>query len=108
MEGLLTGAVTNNGGSSSTWIHKSPADILADFNARLEEMWKTPQPLPDRVIVPYSYLYPTPVRFRVTGKRGHKRLHSAIERERRLQARGSAPRRSILHTLEQDRNAKSN
>ena len=72
------------------WQSNSPADILADINALLKATWSAAQP--DTIIVPYWYIYPAPVRFRVTGKRGK----GAIERERLRQTRGYPVRVGVL------------
>jgi len=84
----------NTSTHDSSWVDKAPADILADFNALIEQLYQGPQAAPDSILVPYRYVYPAPVRFRITGKRG--RRGSAIERERIRQASGGAVRRSVF------------
>ncbi len=84
----------------SSWDDMTPADILADINGLLIEVWGlrdgVVNALPDRILVPYHYIYPAPVRFRVTGKRRKRRPSDALAREHRRQASGLSVRKSIF------------
>lgn len=87
----MNGLFANTTNTSTGWLDKSAADIMTDVNALLANFRDVPK---TTFIVPYHYVYPAPVRFRVTGKRG--RNGSAIERERSRQAKGLAVRKSIF------------
>jgi len=90
-----TGLFTNTTSThDSSWVDKTPSDIIADINALIEQLCQGLQAAPDCILIPHHYIYPAPVRFRVTGKRG--RRGSALERERIRQASGGAVRRSVF------------
>lgn len=81
----------NSPSPGSKWKDLTPNDIMRDINFKLDLM-RARTALPDTIIIPRIYVYPAPIRFRVTGKRGR----GAIERERQRQAKGLSVRIGVF------------